>query len=212
MNCEQFQARYLAGEPVDSPSGHLASCPACRSAVPGLDQLRSQLSDTRLWEDPPPELRSRVTAAVLAEADPPVQTRFRARWLVAALAALVLMVGLVAAWSMWSARPDWTVDLVAVGDGGGASVAGWNTATGTRMNLHVSGLDPVDDAYYEVWLTSPDGRHVSAGTFRDSGTVTVWAGVRRAEFPRIWITLEEVGANRGPSGVVVFDTEAYARR
>jgi hypothetical protein len=74
------------------------------------------------------------------------------------------------------------------------------------MVLLVEGLEPAPAGhYYEIWMTAPDGRHVSAGTFQGSGRVTASAGVRRSEFPRIWITLEEVGGDLGPSPETYFD-------
>jgi len=74
------------------------------------------------------------------------------------------------------------------------------------MVLEVWGLDPADDgSYYELWLTAPDGRHVSAGTFRDSGRFEVVAGVRRSDFPRIWVTLEPADDDPGPTSRTVLD-------
>lgn len=90
-----------------------------------------------------------------------------------------------------------------------ARVSGWNMDYGTKMMIEVAGLDPTGpDAYYEIWLTAPDGRHVSAGTFRMSGRFEVMAGVRRSEFPRIWITLEPADDDPAPNPQTVLDTPA----
>src|SRR5690606_28193477 len=105
--------------------------------------------------------------------------------------------------------PDWAMDLEAMPAAPGASarVRGWNMDHGTRMVFEVDGLDPTGpDAYYEIWLTAPDGRHVSAGTFRMSGRFEVMAGVRRSDFPRIWITRERADDDPGPFSETVFDT------
>jgi hypothetical protein len=90
---------------------------------------------------------------------------------------------------------------------GAVVVQGWLTGQGTRMVLDVSGIEEASPGtYYEIWLTGPDGRHVSAGTFKGPGRVTAFAGVRRADFPRIWITLEPVDGELGPSSTTYFDT------
>ncbi len=207
MNCEEFQARYLAGE-LPGGGGHLASCPACRAATPGLDQLRARLREQVLWEEPDAALAERVVAAVAVEARPQrLAARRPARlgWVAAAVVVLVVAIG-----GWWrAAAPDWRIDLAPTANAplAVAHVAGWNTEYGTKMQLDVEGLDPVgDDAYYEVWLTSPDGRHVSAGTFRGPGEIVLWAGVTRAEFPRIWVTLEPADHDPAPSGRTVLDT------
>jgi hypothetical protein len=105
-------------------------------------------------------------------------------------------------------RADWSVELVAEASFGDATavVDGWNTDAGTRMEVAVEGIPSTgDNGYYEVWMTAPNGEHVSAGTFRSSGTITVWSGVTRRDYPRIWITFESDG-DPAPSREVVFDT------
>jgi hypothetical protein len=105
--------------------------------------------------------------------------------------------------------PDWQTTLVAteLAPGATAVVSGWNTATGTRLEIDVSGVPEVGpDSYYEIWMTAPDRRHVSAGTFRGPGHVYAWSGVTRAEFPRIWITLEPTDGDESLSGETVLDT------
>ena len=62
---------------------------------------------------------------------------------------------------------------------------------GTHLQLDVDGLAPAGpNEYYTIWMTSDDGQHVPAGTFRESGQIEAWSGVKRSDFPRIWITLE----------------------
>jgi hypothetical protein len=75
------------------------------------------------------------------------------------------------------------------------------------MVLDIRGIeDAPSGSYYEIWMTAPDGRHISAGTFSGSGRVTAFAGVRRADYPRIWITLETADDDLGPSPETYFDT------
>jgi hypothetical protein len=75
------------------------------------------------------------------------------------------------------------------------------------MVLDITGIgDAPTGFYYEIWMTAKDGRHISAGTFNGSGRVTAFAGVRRADYPRIWITLEAADDDLGPSPETYFDT------
>jgi hypothetical protein len=58
----------------------------------------------------------------------------------------------------------------------------------------VSGLDPAPEGYvYELWFSNPATR-VSAGTFRTAGDVELWTAVSRRDYPRLWVTLQPVGA------------------
>ena len=118
---------------------------------------------------------------------------------------IVIAVGITA---LFQDDADWSVELAATTPYSGATavVDGWNTDTGTRMEVEVTGIPATaGTGYYEVWMTAPSGEHVSAGTFRSSGTITVWSGVTRKAFPRIWITLETDG-DPAPTGEIVFDT------
>lgn len=210
MTCDEVRGFLLAGEVTGPVSAHLASCPGCRAATPELDRLREHLRHPLLWEVPPDDLAGRVVAAVSRDkAAPPSWSRTPRRRAAVAVAALALVVAGVAIGIRVGGAPDWRVVLAPTEDAPAAvaTVAGWNTPEGTRMVLDVSGLPGLGPGeYYEVWLTAPDGRHVSAGSFRDSGSVTVWAGVRRADFPRIWVTVEPADDDLSPSGVTVLDT------
>jgi len=210
MNCELILERIAAGErdsraPSADIDAHLSVCADCRMRAAAAETLGRQLRDALLWEEPSPDLAQRVLDGVAGDAGS--RPSRRPWWLaagVAAIAALVLGVG----WM--TGRPDWSVDLVAgpaaPGDAG-AIVSGWNTSEGTRMIFDVSGLDDAPDGnYYEVWLTAPDGRHVSAGTFNRPGRFEVMAGVRRGEYPRIWVTLEPADDDLNPYPATVLDT------
>lgn len=208
MSCEtvlEFIARGRGDDPM--VVSHLAVCPNCRLEAERTAALGRHLSDPLLWETPPPELEHRVVAAVAAERRSPPSKR---RWWTMGAAALLLVVVAAAA---WLGRPDWTVELVGVQSAptAQATVRGWNQDEGTRMVFEIEGLAAAgSEAYYEVWLTAPDGRHVSAGTFQTAGRVEVTAGVRRSDFPRIWITREPADADPAPFPDTVLDTPGYA--
>ena len=126
----------------------------------------------------------------------------------AAFAAIVAVVAVVVSGS-GSEHPDFQFELAGTraAPAASATVYGWDEAAGTRLELDVEGLPPSGpDAYYAVWMTSADGRHVAAGTFRSSGTVWAWSGVTEVEFPRVWVTLEPNDRDESLSGPAVLDS------
>lgn len=209
MTCEEvLELIARGGENDPAVVAHLAVCPTCRLEAERTAVLGRHLADPLLWESPPPDLQHRVAAAVANEGQPRPPTRWT--WWAAGAAAVLVM---VAALAVWQGRPDWTVELVGAeaAPTAQATVRGWNKDEGTRMVLEVEGLAAAGDgAYYEVWLTAPDGRHVSAGTFQTAGRVEVIAGVRRSDFPRIWITREPADADTAPFPATVLDTPEAA--
>jgi hypothetical protein len=168
------------------------------------ERLKEILSSEAVWVEPPPELGARIQG--LAGISQPLGALRRLRvWLPAAVTLLVLVVGAFLTFD----RPDWEIDLVATSEAPLASavVRGWNEAEGTRLRLEVNGLDhAAPGMYYEIWLTSPAGMHVSGGTFAGDGVVTAIVGVRRGDFPRIWITRESLDDDSGPSPETIFDS------
>ncbi len=207
MNCTDFQAEFLAGRMTRAADAHLAGCSNCRSSLTELRSIRSVIEDPSTWEQPSQGLESRVVSDIgaLTTTKPAAAKLWPA---VVAIAASLLLIAATVAFVI-QARPDWTLALEAtdVEPTAAATVDGWNTETGTRMRLEVSGLPALaSDTYYEIWLTSPDGRHVSAGTFTGSGQVDATIAVRRSEFPRVWITVETNDDDESLSGETVLDT------
>lgn len=208
MNCQDFRATYLAGQ-AGRDHNHVAGCPACRSLLTDLDASRAALSDPALWEEPSPELGRRVAALVAAAPLAGAPRRVNRRWVpVTAVAALAIVIA--SAGILGARRPDWTVEIegTELAPAAIATARGWNAATGTRIVLDVDGLEPAPPGqHYEFWLTS-DAVHVSAGTFTGPGTIEMWAGVSRSDYPRLWITLEPADEDSGPSPQTVLDTGA----
>lgn len=214
MNCEEFRAAVLAGEEGADSQGHLEKCPACRSKYGDIVEMRNALAEPTLWEEPSPELGAQIESLLTHAAHDQRRSASsggRRRWWTAvavAAAAVVVVVG-----SLFATRgpaPDWEVALPATAEAPGAiaSVKGWNVDSGTRMVLEVEGLDPAPSGYmYEFWLS--DGPlHISAGTFRTGGEIELWSGVARADFPRLWVTLEPIDEDESPSPHTVLDTGA----
>lgn len=208
MNCEQHRPEYLADGSNAAFDSHLSTCPACKRALPGLSTTRSALTDPVLWEEPPVDGFDRLLGSILATS-PPKNSGRRRLWSVAA--AVVLLAGVATGIAVL--RPtddaDWQIALAAtaVRPDAVARVEGWNTDTGTRIRITVDGIDDLaGDGFYELWMSSPEGENVSAGTFRAAGTIEAWSAVRRADFPRMWVTRESFDGDPSPSGDTVVDT------
>ncbi|HEY5578499.1 MAG TPA: anti-sigma factor [Acidimicrobiia bacterium] len=209
MRCEEFRGAYLAGHTQPEHEAHLRACQECRSSLPRLDELLASLADTGLWEEPPSGLEERVIATIAGQTPGASGRRWNHRWLVGAAAGLAV-VGTLAllTWALDPGRPDWELALAGTEESPSAraTVTGWNTESGLRMELHATDLAAAPAGfYYELWLSSLD-RLVSAGTFRYGEEVVLWAGITRADAPRLWVTLEPVDGEPSPSGVTVLDS------
>ncbi|MGQ0848073.1 MAG: anti-sigma factor domain-containing protein [Actinomycetota bacterium] len=207
MNCDEARAALLGGTDREAVEAHLAGCGSCRAEIPVISRFRTLLADGDLWEEPPAGLRDRIGSTV--KASPSLQPRSvgRRRLPIAAGAAVAAI--MAALFLLGPADPDWRLELVATGpvSGSSAVVDGWVEDGTTRMRIRVAGILPAPDGYfYEIWMTAPDGRHVSAGSFTVPGSIEAVVGVRRSDFPRIWITLEPADGDQGPSPDTYFDT------
>ncbi len=205
MNCDDFRAAFLAGDLDDGHFAHLSGCEACRAEQRHLAGAAEQLIDPDVWVEPRPNLVEEVVVAVGAAGSP--LSRRLIRW-VAAAAAVIVVAAAGFAYRALTPGPDWTVALQPTerAPGAAASVRGWNTESGTRLAIEASGLDPAPEGFvYELWFSFED-RHVSAGTFAAVDDVSGWVGVRRGDFPRVWITLEALDSDAGPSRTTVLDT------
>ncbi len=198
-------AEVMTGRRSETVAAHLAVCPQCRSMTASAELLGRHLRDPIVWEDPSEGLEADVMRAVVGE-QPVMATRRRSWWVGAGAAVLAVLVAL----GIWfQSRPDWVIELAPgpQAAGAAATVRGWNTEGGTRMVLDVSGLAEASaDAFYEVWLSAPDGRRVSAGTFRSPGRIQVNAAVTRADYPRVWVTKEPIGADGSSYRTTVLDS------
>ena len=209
MNCDEFRTHYLAGENDEDTADHLAHCAACRSRQQDVEAGRNALGDPASWEEPPPELKDQVIALIAGNRNrAPTRPGQLERWVrpVAAAAAIVIAAGLYGLFRTPS--PDWEVAMpgTELAPLATSTIAGWNTESGTRMVIRVEGLDPAPAGYvYEFWL-SQGPLHISAGTFSAGGEIDLWTGVSRAEFPRLWVTLEPLDDDESPSGHTVLDT------
>lgn len=213
MNCEDYRAARLAGSSTDEMSHHAESCGECTRLAPTLDGAAEELREPSQWEEPPADLEDRIVAEISAATFPQAvelreAPRRQARWIWLGAAAILVAVA-IAAGIRPGSGPDWTVevpgtDLAPLAT---ATVEGWATDAGTRMLVHATGLDPAPQGFvYEMWLTSGDV-HISGGTFREIDGAELLVGVSRADYPRIWITLEAIDEDESPSPTTVLDTQ-----
>ena len=216
MTCDEFRRLYLEHAVSAAGEAHLRECAECQSVTPELDVLRARLGDPAVWATPGSELRSNVVGAVVSAARPTDASRWSVRrWWIAGVSA-ALVIGVVVA-SLVVTRgqgdgADWELALYANAASPDAVVLvhGWNTDTGTHLQVDVDGLAPAGpNEYYAIWMTSVDGQHVPAGTFRESGRIEAWSGVKRSDFPRIWITLEPDDGDERLTGATVADTPGW---
>jgi hypothetical protein len=206
MNCDEARARYLDGSDGAAVEGHFAACSACRIEQSALDEVKVMLADAGMWEEPPADLGDVIAGMIAGPARAsrrPGGRRFAA---IGAIAAAVL-IAVSALMMLRPERADWEVAIppIQASESATATLAGWNREGGTELLLEVDGIDPAPAGYYyELWF-SKGRRHVSAGTFTAAGSVDLWVGVARADYPRLWITLEPIDDDEGPSSVVLFD-------
>lgn len=178
-----------------------------------LREMRGLLSDEATWAEPPPEVGDRVIGAIQDESAGHQQQssgsrgpRWVAAGMVAAAAVVAVVIGLVGLFG------DGKETLVALegtdlqAEATGEAVIG-EADSGWWIRLDVEGLPAAPDgSYYEGWVWSDDGDGVSIGTFhlRDGdSTVTLWSGVDPANYPAIWVTLEEEDGDASASDRIV---------
>ncbi|MCA1736967.1 MAG: anti-sigma factor, partial [Actinobacteria bacterium] len=172
------------------------------------ERLRSMLGSEAVWLEPSPEVEEEIRSLATTRARGGAAKKVR-MWLPVTVSLAILLVGAALTFD----RPDWQTELVATSEAPGASalVSGWNDDEGTRLRFEIDGLPETPaDSYYEIWLTSDEGLHVSGGSFNGNGVLTAMVGVRRGDFPRIWITLEPIDEESYPSLDTVLDSKLEA--
>ena len=233
MNCEDAQAHLLAGQTDREVAAHIAGCDACRQVAANLTEGAALLEDEAMWLGPSDELEDSIIEMLVSDgaagSDEPIPTTDDVLppqlhavhdadvmgrsepstpnlWALFAVAAVVIAGFLIINASR--SNSDWSVEVAAgpAAPAASAVVDGWREDGGTRLVMNARDLEPAPDGFfYEMWLS--DGPlHISGGTFTDAGDVELWVAVDRADFPRIWVTLEPIDADESPSAEVVLDT------
>jgi hypothetical protein len=173
--------------------------------------VRAILAEETTWAESPPGVGDRILADVsdlAATATPtsPVRPRAVAAAIIAAAAVVVLAIGIgsivsggdepVVAMAGTELQPGATGEATL-----GAAENGW------WIRLDLTGLPAAaPGTYYEGWVWDDDGAGVSIGTFHLRGTqepVVLWSGVDPAEYPSIWVTLEDEDGDPAASERIV---------
>lgn len=191
MGSEDIRPEYLATGSGGSPVDHEQ-----------LDLIRDVLAQSSTWEEPPAGVVEGLLAAIATEghtppAEPEVSST-RRPLLVAAVSVAAIALAVFGIVSVFDTPIAETVVAMTGTDlapaaSGIASVR--STPSGWYIGLDVSGLPAAPEgSYYEGWVWSDDDRGVSIGTFHvraGDDEVVLWSGVDVAEYPVIWITLED---------------------
>lgn len=195
-------ADYLASGSGEKPANH-----------EHLEMLRALLSEEAMWSDPPPEVGDAILESIAAEtvtAEAHTEaSQTRLAW-VAAIAAAAIVAAVLGLWAVLGSRAEEIVVPIA-GTDLQASATGEATlrptGDGWWIQLDVTDLTPAPEGtYYEGWLWNEDGEGVSIGTFHLRGKanpVVLWSGVSPADYPSIWVTLEDEDGDPSASGRVV---------
>jgi hypothetical protein len=160
-----------------------------------LDLVREILARPAAWAEPPAELQIDGATARVDAGAPDV--RMRRGVLTGIAAALLLTIALAVMGGSGQVQGEGTVVAMAGTDlapGANGTATLRETPSGWYIRLEVSGLPPApEDSYYEGWVWD-SGEGVSIGTFHLRGgtePVALWSGVDVAEYPEIWVTLED---------------------
>lgn len=208
MNCNDAMAGFLASDTGGDVTAHLNACGSCRSMLSDAASHRDALRDGATWEIPPERLQEQVVSLIAGASSVGFSGSRRRHLRSLAIAAALLLATVAVAGVIRNSPPDWEISMPGtdLAPAATSTVSGWNTAAGTRMVLQIDGLGTAPPGHvYELWL-SRGPIHVSAGTFTDEGSIELTTGVARAEFPRLWVTIEPLDRDQSPSGRTVLDT------
>lgn len=214
---------------------HLAACATCRAEVASLREATALLPETTAIE-PPPALRERVLAQIATVRPLPPETpaaapsevvalrpRRRPWTLLAAAAAVVVVVGGGAVvWEQVSGSGQHQTQLSAVdrvlqaADAkrvnvtlpGGVRASVVRSVAEGKAVLVTRNMPPAPSGrIYELWLQTPGGAMVPAGTMTDGGNRTVLLHGDATSATGAGITVEPKGGSESPTSkpIALFD-------
>lgn len=197
------RAEYLASGSGEKPADHER-----------LDLIRAILGKQATWSEPPPEVGDAVLTAIATGAGPvPTHTTKNRRWWPWAAAAAAGAAVIAVVLGLTGVIGDQPSETVVAIEGTELEAGATGEATlgpaesGWWIRLNVDGLQPAPaGTYYEGWVWSDQGDGVSIGTFHlrgEKGPVTLWSGVDPADYPSIWVTLEDEDGDASASDRVV---------
>jgi hypothetical protein len=193
MNTDDRRAGYLADSSAEKPSDSSK-----------LDSVRGILSDDTTWALPPEGAADELLAAIRAERAGRGGKRVWPAWIAGAVGIALLIVTIS---SLFAGGTEVTlVGTELQPSATGVALVG-PTGAGWEIRLDLEDLPPAEQGYYyEGWVWNDEGEGVSIGTFHlrpENVPVTLWSGVDLADYPSIWISLQEVGGGAELSGSVV---------
>lgn len=199
----------------DQRAEYLASASAPGPADPErLDLIRDILGRDATWVEPPPGVADRLLAAIGSEkrAAEPVPAARTRRWgraaavVVGAAAVALVVAGLL---GVFPTAEEQVIPIAGTDLEPGASgqVTIKETDAGWWIRLDVEDLPAATEGtYYEGWVWNDEGDGVSIGTFHLRGgdqSVVLWSGVDPADYPAIWVTLENEDGDPAASDSIV---------
>jgi hypothetical protein len=178
-----------------------------------LDRIRDILADETTWSEPPPEVADQLIAAIgAAQSDRAerLPARRRAPLVAAAVVGVAAIVVLIAGLMGVISPP--VEEVVAIQgtelqpDANGEAAIR-ETDAGWWIRLDVDDLPAANEGtYYEGWVWNEGGEGVSIGTFHLRGgdqPIVLWSGVDPADYPAIWVTLEDEDGDPSASDRIV---------
>jgi hypothetical protein len=178
-----------------------------------LDLTRSVLSRAATWANPPPELVDALLDRIAIGRGAGRRTPVRAIALGTLAAAVLVVVGLLAADRLGRPDPERQVALAGTELAPDASATATlrDTPSGVSIRLQIVGLVPAPlGFYYQGWVTGPAGS-VPIGTFHlregDDEPVDLWSGVDLSDYPTLTVTLEPEDGNPASSGQRVLTSQ-----
>jgi hypothetical protein len=173
-----------------------------------LDAIRAVLGEEVTWSDPPPDVLERVLGDIKAGEDRKRASGPNWGW-IAAAAAIILIVVTAGVTGVLSPVAETQIALAGTEfapEASGVALvreadAGW------WIKLECQDLPAASQGtYYEGWVWNEDGEGVSIGTFHLRGgepAIELWSGVDPADYPSIWVTLEDEDGDPAASDRVV---------
>jgi anti-sigma-K factor RskA len=210
----------LEPDEMEAVRAHVAGCAGCSREHAELQPVPALLDAARsadsVLEAPPAALESAVLDRFTRERPPaeggPGSPGRRSRlrgWLArplpaAAAAAIVAVLVTLAVTGVLGGSGSTTAHSYGALLKGSAAAPGARAyatlstqSAGTRVDLHVHGMQPTPGTVYELWCIGHDGDRVSAGTFRvdasGSARVRLTTAARLGEYERLSVERLEAG-------------------
>lgn len=198
------RARYLARGSPEKAADHAR-----------LDMIRAILAEEATWAEAPPEVGDAILGVIGRERRP-MSERVGHRtslwhWAAAIAAAGFAVVALVIGLAGETNGQRDEVVVAMEGTDLQTNAVGQATlrprGSGWWIRLELTDLPAAPDGtYYEGWVWSDEGDGVSIGTFHLRGEpdpVILWSGVEPADYPSIWVTLEDEDGDASASDRIV---------